>query len=166
MVPPSLHAPGSSKLHQHDKIASIRPAEVEAFDMADADQSAKDGAGFKIFDLGACATQPMANGRGETIRLINTGLGTETIDVHLNRLVPGGERGRLHRHSRSDNVYIVRRGEGVLVAGGETHTIRSDQVVFIPAGLPHSLSNLSEEVFEMFEIYAPAGRQFDFTPLD
>jgi mannose-6-phosphate isomerase-like protein (cupin superfamily) len=79
---------------------------------------------------------------------------------------PGGERGRLHRHSQSDNVYIVRRGEGMLVAGGETYTIRADQVVFIPAGLPDSLSNFSDEVFEMFEIYAPAGQQFDFTPLD
>jgi mannose-6-phosphate isomerase-like protein (cupin superfamily) len=144
----------------------IRAADPERFDMGDTNQQAQDLACLKIFDLSACPTQPMANGRGETIRLINAGLGTEAIDVHLNRLVPGGERGRLHRHSRSDNVYIVRRGEGVLVAGGETYTIRADQVVFIPAGLPHSLSNFSDEVFEMFEIYAPAGQQFDFTPLD
>ena len=134
--------------------------------MGHTDHPVKDVAVLKIFDLSACPSQPMANGRGETVRLINTSLGTETIDVHLNRLVPGGERGRLHRHSQSDNVYIVRRGEGVLVAGGEAYTIRADQVVFIPAGLAHSLSNLSDDVFEMFEIYAPAGRQFDFTPVD
>jgi mannose-6-phosphate isomerase-like protein (cupin superfamily) len=121
---------------------------------------------LKIFDLNTTATVPMENGRGETIRMINSGLGTEKIDVHLNRLVPGGPRGRLHRHSQSDNIYLVRRGEGVLIAGGETHTIRADQVIYIPAGMPHSLSNLSNEVFEILEIYAPAGRQFDFTPLD
>ena len=28
---------------------------------------------LKIFDLAACAPAPMENGRGETIRLINTG---------------------------------------------------------------------------------------------
>jgi mannose-6-phosphate isomerase-like protein (cupin superfamily) len=121
---------------------------------------------LKIFDLNTAATEPMDNGRGETIRMINSKLGTEKIDVHLNRLVPGGPRGRLHRHSQSDNVYIVRRGEGVLTADGETYTIRADQVVFIPAGMPHSLSNLSDDVFEILEIYAPAGRQFDFTPVD
>jgi mannose-6-phosphate isomerase-like protein (cupin superfamily) len=121
---------------------------------------------LKIFDLNTAATEPMDNGRGETIRMINTKLGTEKIDVHLNRLVPGGPRGRLHRHSQSDNVYIVRRGEGVLTADGKTYTIRADQVVFIPAGMPHSLSNLSDDVFEILEIYAPAGRQFDFTPVD
>jgi mannose-6-phosphate isomerase-like protein (cupin superfamily) len=35
-------------------------------------------------------------------------------------------------------------------------------VVYIPAGMTHSLANLSGSVFEIFEIYAPAGRQFDF----
>ncbi len=121
---------------------------------------------LKIFDLNTAATVPMENGRGETIRMINSKLGTEKIDVHLNRLAPGGPRGRMHRHSQSDNVYLVRRGEGVLIAGGETHTIRADQVIYIPAGMPHSLSNLSEGVFEILEIYAPAGQQFDFTPVD
>ena len=121
---------------------------------------------LKILDLGQCPVQPMENGRGETVRLVNTDLGTEKIDLHLNRLVPGGPRGKVHRHSQSDNVYIVRRGEGVLTANGETHTIRADQIVFIPAGMPHSLSNLSSDIFEIFEIYAPAGKQFDFVAVD
>ena len=121
---------------------------------------------LKIFDLSTCPTAPMENGRGETIRLINTGIGTEKIDLHLNRLFPGGPRGRVHRHTQSDNVYVVRRGEGTLTADGVTYTIRADQIVFIPAGMPHSLSNLSHEVLEIFEIYAPAGRHFDFTVVE
>jgi hypothetical protein len=32
--------------------------------------------------------------------------------------------------------------------------------------MPHSLSNLSSEIFEIFEIYAPAGKQFDFVAVD
>jgi hypothetical protein len=32
--------------------------------------------------------------------------------------------------------------------------------------MPHSLSNISNVVFEMIEIYAPAGRRFDFTPAE
>jgi HTH-type transcriptional repressor of puuD len=121
---------------------------------------------LKIFDLSTCSATPMDNGRGEKVRLINTDIGTETIDLHLNRLHPGGARGRLHRHTQSDNVYIVRRGEGALMADGKSYTIRADQVVFIPAGMPHSLSNLSDDVLEIFEIYAPAGRQFDFSPIE
>ena len=90
--------------------------------------------------------------------------GDRKVDVHLNRLVPGGARGRVHRHTHSDNIYIVRRGEGVLTADGRSYTLRADQVVFIPAGMAHSLSNLSDNIFDIFEIYTPAGRQFDSIP--
>ncbi len=104
----------------------------------------------------------MEPGRGEQIKLINTSLGTEKIDVHLNRLVPGGPRGKVHHHSKADNVYIVKKGEGTLTAGDKTYVIRENDVVYIPAGMKHSLSNLSGGVFEIFEIYAPSGQHFDF----
>lgn len=119
---------------------------------------------FRIFHLGECPTNPMEPGRGEQIKLINTALGTEKVDVHLNRLIPGGPRGKVHRHTNADNVYIVKKGEGTLTVEGKTHVIREDDVVYIPAGMRHSLSNLSNAPFEIFEIYAPAGRQFDFVP--
>jgi mannose-6-phosphate isomerase-like protein (cupin superfamily) len=120
-----------------------------------------EGGVFKIMHLEECAATPMERGRGEQIKLINPGLGTEKLDVHLNRLVAGGPRGKRHRHTKADNVYIVKRGEGTLTVEGETHVIRENDVVYIPAGVTHSLSNLSDEPFEIFEIYAPAGRQFD-----
>jgi mannose-6-phosphate isomerase-like protein (cupin superfamily) len=117
---------------------------------------------FKIIDPAHAPTVPMENGRGETVLLVDQTLGTEKLDLHLNRLVPGGPNGSLHKHSEADNVYIVRAGEGHLQIEDETHVIRAGQVVFIPAGTRHSLSNVSSEVFEIFEIYAPAGRAFDF----
>lgn len=117
---------------------------------------------FKILHLNQCAINRMESGRGEQIKLINSTLGTENVDVHLNRLVPGGARGKVHHHTKTDNVYIVKRGEGTLTVEGETHIIREDDVVFIPAGMKHSLSNLGKTVFEIFEIYAPSGQHFDF----
>lgn len=117
---------------------------------------------FKIWHLGECPTHPMEPGRGEQIKLINPSLGTEKVDVHLNRLIPGGPPGKVHHHTRSDNVYIVKRGEGTLTVEGKRHVIREDDVVYIPAGMKHSLANESDAVFEIFEIYAPSGRHFDF----
>jgi mannose-6-phosphate isomerase-like protein (cupin superfamily) len=117
---------------------------------------------FKIMNLDRSPTSPMEPGRGEQIKLINTSLGTEKVDVHLNRLIPGGPRGKLHHHSQADNVYIVKRGEGTLTVEDKTYLIRENDVVYIPAGMKHSLANLSGEVFEIFEIYAPSGRHFDF----
>ena len=117
---------------------------------------------FKILHLNECPVAPMAEGRGEQVKLINQGLGTDKLDVHFNRLLAGGSRGKRHHHTTADNVYIVKRGEGTLTVDGETHVIRENDVVYIPAGMTHSLANLSGSVFEIFEIYAPAGRQFDF----
>jgi mannose-6-phosphate isomerase-like protein (cupin superfamily) len=112
--------------------------------------------------LDECPTNPMAGGRGEQVQLINTLLGTEKIDVHLNRLAPGGPRGKVHHHTLADNVYIVKRGEGTLTIEDKTYVIRENDVVYIPAGIRHSLSNLGSNMFEIFEIYAPAGQKFDF----
>jgi mannose-6-phosphate isomerase-like protein (cupin superfamily) len=117
---------------------------------------------FKIMHLDQCPTSPMEPGRGEQIKLINSSLGTEKLDVHLNRLIPGGPRGKLHHHTQADNIYIVKRGEGTLTVEDKTYLIRENDVVYIPAGMKHSLANLSGEVFEIFEIYAPSGRHFDF----
>ena len=117
---------------------------------------------FKIFNLGNCSASPMEGGRGEQIKLINSSLGTEKLDVHLNHLAPGGPAGKLHHHNSADNVYIVKCGEGTLIVEDKTYIIRENDVVFIPAGMKHSLSNRSAGAFEIFEIYAPAGRHFDF----
>lgn len=117
---------------------------------------------FRIFHLDECTTRPLEPGRGEKIELVNEKLGTRKLDVHVNRLVPGGPRGRLHHHTRADNVYIVKRGEGTLEIEGERHTIRENDVIYIPAGMRHSLSNLGVEPLELFEIYAPAGADLDF----
>jgi mannose-6-phosphate isomerase-like protein (cupin superfamily) len=117
---------------------------------------------FKILHLDECPASPMEPGRGEQIKLINPGLGTEKVDVHLNRLIPGGPRGKVHHHTNADNVYIVKAGEGTLTVEGKTYVIRENDVVYIPAGMKHSLANLSGGLFEIFEIYAPSGRHFDF----
>lgn len=117
---------------------------------------------FKIFHLNDCPTVPMKGDRGEQIRLVNADIGAEALDVHLNRLDVGEPGGLYHHHTQADNVYIVKSGEGTLVADGETHTIRADDVIYIPAGMKHSLTNKGDQPFEIFEIYAPAGSKFDF----
>ena len=117
---------------------------------------------FRIIDPATAPTVPMEDGRGATVPLVDQSLGTQTLDLHLNRLVAGGPNGKLHRHSEADNVYIVKSGEGRLLVNGEERTIRAGEVVYIAPGTPHSLSNVSNSPFEIFEIYAPAGAAFDF----
>ena len=68
--------------------------------------------------------------------------------------------------SPTDNVYIVKSGEGELVVEGSTYIIRNDDIIYIPAGQKHSLTNKSDQPFEIYEIYAPAGDRFDFVEDD
>ena len=117
---------------------------------------------FKIIKPATAPRRALEPGRGDAIRLIDTGIGVESLDVHLNILRPKGPRGRVHRHTRSDNVYIVKSGEGLLTIEDENHAIVADDVVFIPAGVRHSLSNVSERELVIYEIYTPAGAAFDF----
>lgn len=121
---------------------------------------------FKLMHLTDMPTNPMKGGRGEQVKLINTDCGADKLDVHLNRLDPKEPGGKYHHHTQSDNVYIVKSGEGELVVEGNTYIIREDDVIYIPAGKKHSLTNKSEQTFEIFEIYAPAGEQFDFVEED
>lgn len=104
----------------------------------------------------------MKGGRGTQVRFINTDIGADALDVHLNRLDAKEPGGRYHHHSQADNVYIVKRGEGKLIVEEVIYTIHEDDVIYIPAGMKHSLQNISDAPFEIYEIYAPAGDKFDF----
>jgi mannose-6-phosphate isomerase-like protein (cupin superfamily) len=121
---------------------------------------------IKIMTLDEGDAVPLDAGRGEKIRLVDTRLGTNAIDLHHNTLFPGGPVGRYHRHSKADNVYIVTGGVGELVADGVTYTVREGQIIFIPAGVAHSLANPGDEPFRIYEIYAPAGPDFDFVVVE
>ena len=120
---------------------------------------------LKIMTLADGAKSSLDNGRGEKIKLVDERL-TETLDLHHNTLFAHGSQGRYHRHSKADNVYIVTRGSGELVADGVTHVISEGQIIFIPAGMPHSLGNPGDAPFGIFEIYAPAGSDFDFISVE
>ena len=117
---------------------------------------------FRILNLADAPVTAMKGDRGTQLRLVNSDIGAEKVDVHLNRLNAKEPGGRYHHHTNSDNVYIVKKGQGQLVVEGKTYTIKEDDVIYIPAGQKHSLTNISEETFEIFEVYTPAGAQFDF----
>src|SRR5271170_3788005 len=97
---------------------------------------------FRIIKPGEALRRALEPGRGESIRLVDASIGADSLDVHMNVLAPKGPRGRVHRHTRSDNVYIVKSGEGLLTVEAESRVIAADDVVFIPAGTRHSLSNV------------------------
>jgi quercetin dioxygenase-like cupin family protein len=89
---------------------------------------------FKIIKPDAAPRLALEPGRGYSLRLVDTGIGVESLDLHLNVLAPGGSHGRLHRHSRSD----MKSGEGLLTIENEDRVVVANDVVFIPDGTRHA----------------------------
>lgn len=98
---------------------------------------------------------PFGAGRGSSRLLVGPGDGATRLEVHLNQLVPGGERGPYHLHERTENAYWILAGDGLLVVEGVEHRLQRDDVVFIPPGVKHSLSNVGDSVLSLLEVYGP-----------
>lgn len=108
----------------------------------------------KILNLDRADRLQLAH-RGETVPLVDAGVGAKHIDVHMNILVPGGTDGAYHVHPENENVYIILRGQGRFVADGREYILRQHDVVFIPPGVKHSLSVYGSGDLALIEIYAP-----------
>jgi mannose-6-phosphate isomerase-like protein (cupin superfamily) len=116
-----------------------------------------------IVNLDDARRVPMG-GRGETVPLVNAEMGATALDVHVNILRPAGPDGQYHYHPRSENVYFVLKGTGRFVAEGTEYLLRERDVVFIPAGVKHSLSARGDGELVLVEIYAPLPAAF--VPVD
>ena len=56
---------------------------------------------------------------------------------------------KLHRHKVQEQVYHVLDGEGLMQIDGEDHVVRKHDVIFLPPGVDHAISNtgLTDLVF-------------------
>jgi uncharacterized cupin superfamily protein len=67
-------------------------------------------------------------------------LGVSTFGINQLVLQPG-QRGRIHRHRRQEEVYLVLEGElTLLIEGGET-TLRQDELIRLAPSLRRQLVN-------------------------
>jgi quercetin dioxygenase-like cupin family protein len=113
----------------------------------------------KILDA---PTRSLAMGRGTVFRCVDPDIGSSNVDVHVNVIKPGANRGEIHYHARAENVYIVLDGQlEVCIEGGNRHVLEVGEVGFIPPGIIHTATNARTDVAcRIVEIYAPAGRDF------
>ena len=73
--------------------------------------------------------------------------------IHI-RLKPG-EALRKHKTHVDVNFFVL-EGEGIVEIGAEKETVNKDQLIFIPAKIPHLLRNESEKDFRFLVIKTPA----------
>ena len=66
--------------------------------------------------------------------------------------LPPGEELSLHHHSPQE-IYIIRRGEGLLISSLITKKVFKDSFVYIPKNFEHGLKNTGEEELELLWIF-------------
>jgi uncharacterized cupin superfamily protein len=89
------------------------------------------GASFATLDLEA----------GERFVRLRQALGVESFGLNLMLLEPG-QRGRVHRHKRQEEVYIVLEGTLTLeLEGGETHELSARDAARVAPDVRRRLSN-------------------------
>jgi mannose-6-phosphate isomerase-like protein (cupin superfamily) len=75
-------------------------------------------------------------------------LGSKHLDYRISMYQPMAYVER-HAHKVQEQVYHVLEGEGLMEVGDRTQVVRKHDVIYLPPGVPHSISNtgLSDLVF-------------------
>ena len=67
-------------------------------------------------------------------------------------VLPPGEVLPLHHHSPQE-IYIIRKGEGILLSSLNTRKVCKDSFVYIPQNFEHGLKNTGKEDLELSLIH-------------
>lgn len=80
--------------------------------------------------------------------------------------VPPGATTHLHRHHKTEEIYHMVRGEGLMTLGEEKLHLGPGDSVCIPPGTPHCIQNISTEALVIFCCCSPAYAHEDTELLD
>lgn len=83
-------------------------------------------------------------------------ISTKSFCMGYVTLEPNGGQVPWH-NQQQEEVYFVIKGTGEICLGQERQTLCSGQVVYIPSGVYHQLTNKSDEPLIMVYCYGPAG---------
>jgi mannose-6-phosphate isomerase-like protein (cupin superfamily) len=99
----------------------------------------------KVFDLDKIAAKEIIGGPIKPI-ITNKKGGTKTQLLALGVFKPG-EGLYPHIHPNSEEIYFVLKGKGTVFIGKRRKAmqIKENQVIYIPAGTPHGVTNTSKK---------------------
>jgi mannose-6-phosphate isomerase-like protein (cupin superfamily) len=88
-------------------------------------------------------------GGASPVQARNFCMGYVTLD-------PGGGQVPWHNQEQEE-VYFIVEGAGEMCLGGERRSVHAGQIVFIPPGVHHQLTNTGDRPMIMIYCYGPAG---------
>jgi len=101
--------------------------------------------------------QPYITLDGSLIReLIHPGIhGNHNLSVAEAEVPPGGVT-RLHRHHRTEEIYHITEGRGIMTLGDDAFEVGVGDSICIPPGTPHRIRNIGSGVLKVLCCCAPA----------
>lgn len=84
-------------------------------------------------------------------RVLYTG---KHLQLVLMTLQPGEEIGE-EVHDTHDQFFRFEKGKGKVVIDGETHKIKADFGVIVPAGARHNVINTGDKPLKLYTLYGP-----------
>jgi uncharacterized cupin superfamily protein len=93
----------------------------------------------------------------ERFQTLRAPLGATSLGINLIRLQPG-QRGRIHRHERQEEVYVVLAGTLTLVVEGEPHELRQGQAARLAPEERRQLVNASDDPLVLLALGATGER--------
>lgn len=80
--------------------------------------------------------------------------------------VPVGARTRLHRHDRSEEIYYILAGEGLMTLGDASFRVAVGDSVCIAPGTAHCIANVGDAPLRILCACAPAYAHGDTTVIE
>lgn len=70
--------------------------------------------------------------------------------------VPSGGKTFLHRHGKSEEIYHITEGSGIMTLGSAEFEVRKGDTICIESGNPHRIQNTGKEPLKILCCCAPA----------
>ena len=87
----------------------------------------------------------------ERFQLLRRELGVSTFGLNVIRLRPG-QRGRIHRHARQEEVYVVLQGTLTLGVEGEERRVPRGSAVRVAPAVRRQLANRGDELLVLLAL--------------
>jgi len=78
----------------------------------------------------------------------------EHLQLVVMSLLPGEDIGK-EVHETHDQFIRIEKGKGIAFINGIETVVADDDVVIIPAGAEHNITNTGEEKMKLYTLYAP-----------
>jgi mannose-6-phosphate isomerase-like protein (cupin superfamily) len=96
--------------------------------------------------------------RRRTRNLVGGASAVQASSFGMGYVVLEPDGGQVPWHNQEqEEVYFIIEGEGEMCLGEERETLRAGQLVYIPPGMFHQLTNIGHTPMKMMYCYGPAG---------